>query len=310
MRTFKTMILINISGPTASGKSDLAVELAKKLGVENCWLISTDSRQIYKGLNLGTGKVEGSFKNGIFYFEGARHFLIDYVDPKLNYTLADYLKDYCDLFENEYLSSPKYVILVGGTGLYSKAILEEYQPGILKLEFANSFEKMQRQLRQLDLFSLQQKYLEISKDSLTTLNHSEFFNPRRLVAKILHFSGQKQNWFTNLTYPKYTQKLDFRIDIETPDLQSKIRKRLVVRIDEGMIEEIENFEYLGFKKLWSLGLEYRMISLYLRGLLTYEEMLTKLTGQINQYAKRQVTWLNKQNSIKIKNLSEIMKNLN
>ncbi|MGL4759200.1 MAG: hypothetical protein ACRCXZ_07710, partial [Patescibacteria group bacterium] len=130
--------LIALGGQTSSGKSEMAIELAQKL--KDCWIISCDSRQVYKYLNLGTGKIAGSWEmvlhNGqlihTYLYQDIPHFFIDNVDPSKQYSLAHFLADFRDFCKNHTL--PKYLILCGGTGLYIKAILERYRINEIKAE--------------------------------------------------------------------------------------------------------------------------------------------------------------------------------
>ena len=304
------MQLITILGQTSSGKSDLAVELAKNViskGKKAC-VVSCDSRQIYKGLNIGTGKIEGkwTFDNQIsrevFEHEGIKHFMIDFVDPHNNYNLQSYVLDFYNLML-EIQNSFDYVILVGGTGLYAKAIVEQLDLGQVKLEQLEDYNEYKTKLQNLNLLGLQLKL----KDLNIQLNNSDHNNRVRLVSNLLKNHSQKLGWIKPSQYFKFEKQYLFAIEVDQNQLKQKIENRLIQRFNKGLIDEIKQFEYLGEPKFLSLGLEYRQAWHFMHGKLTHSQLQINLLTENLQYAKRQLTWLKKQKNLMwIRNFKEII----
>lgn len=292
------MKLIVLLGQTSSGKSDMSVELAHKLNGEVC-IVSADSRQVYKGLDLGTGKVEGVWQDGVYLYGGVKHFLIDYVNPSEYYTLIDYTKDFYDLFENY---KPDWVILTGGTGLYTRAISDNFELNELKPEYQLQFDNLKEALQKKTKEELQ------TLADKTSLNESDYNNPRRLINKILNTEALNNKWFEPVKKRQFDKIYKFGINVDTTHLRDKIYKRIVTRIENGMLEEIKKAkQQYGLQRMLDLGLEYKWTSLYLNNEYTYEDYLSKLTQETNQYAKRQLTWLKKENNlIWINNLGELL----
>jgi tRNA dimethylallyltransferase len=288
--------LIALGGQTSSGKSEMAIGLAKEL--QDCWIINCDSRQIYKYLNLGTGKVPGNWdmiQSGnqlihTYLYEGIPHFFIDTIDPQIQYSLAQFLSDFRDFCLSHTL--PKYLILCGGTGLYIKAILEKYILDEIKPEFKDEYEKEKTSIEVLPLTDLQQIYSTFNTEN--TPNTSDFQNSRRLKNKILTQISKLHNWAEPIHLPEFAKSYNFAIQSDQIELSTKIKNRIVTRIDQGMIREVESLEFLGTDRLLSLGLEYRLTRLYLMGQMTYVEYIQKLSSDSINYAQKQLTWLKKQ----------------
>jgi tRNA dimethylallyltransferase len=362
------MHLITLLGQTCSGKSDMAVELALELramGRGPVWIVNCDSRQIYRHLNLGTGKVAGHWQeiksseskvknpnfyksetgqkvhskveNGsfapsqdpdlvrtakkikqAFFYRGFPHFLIDYVDPAQRYSLVDYLADWCSLFNQLNSPTPEFVILTGGTGLYAKAINEEYQPGLIKQQFQENYQAWRERLQSLTLLDLKQEYAQAlaengpqNQDStqLNQLNQSDSQNPRRLQNWLLRKQASQNSWTQNLNYPKFETKWVLAIQANQTDLHLKIKARLAERVKLGMVEEVMSLDHLGQRHI-ELGLEYRIIWQYLLGHLTDDQWQVQLQKEIERYAKRQLTWLKKESLSWVGSSGDILKLLN
>jgi tRNA dimethylallyltransferase len=301
------MQLITLLGQTSSGKSDMAIELAKKLILKNykVCIVGCDSRQVYKGLNIGTGKIEGDWINGIFTFQGISHYMIDFVDPQIDYNLQNYISDFYTLI-NKIEYEHDYAILVGGTGLYAKAIVERVELGDVKTQYRNQYEGLKKELQTLSKADLQQKVQELKIE----MNNSDYNNPIRLVSKLLKSESQKQNWLNRSKFYEFSKQYLFAIDIDQTILKDKIKTRLYSRFNQGLLDEIKKFEYLGEDKFMSLGLEYRQGWMYLKDIITQEVLQENLLIQNLQYSKRQLTWLKKQkNLIWIRNLEDLINNL-
>ena len=301
------MTLIILLGQTCSGKSQMAVDLAKKLGYS--WIVNCDSRQVYQYLNIGTAKVDGTWQEfynfgKVFIYQDIPHFLIDFVNPIKKYSLHKFLQDWCNLFQRYQNYLPEFVILTGGTGLFAKGISHQYQLGDIDSQFKDIFENQKYILNQQNLQQLQKQIEEI--DGIEYFNQSDFFNRRRLINRILQYYSQKFGWFkqNHLDYPQFEKTFEFAITIEQELLKERIKFRLNERIQNGLLLEVSNLQ-IDEDRLWELGLEYRISSLYLKGWLSHNEWKSKLFQENCKYAKRQLTWLKKQSLIWIDGLESL-----
>lgn len=291
------MNLIAILGQTSSGKSELAVQLAKKLG--RACVINCDSRQIYRGLNVGTGKVEGHWDKKMYFYKNIEHFLIDSVNPETQFALIDYLQAFVKLIP-ELETKYDTIILSGGTGFWAKAILEKVELGFVKAQFDTEYQEFKRKLQSKTITQLQNLV------GAKILNQSDFQNPYRLVSHLLRQESIHQNWLSPIQYPNFESTKAFVIQVDQEVLKQKIKSRLVERVSLGIVEETEKILYLGRDRIWQLGLEYRLSWCYLHGLITQTEYENKLVQENLQYAKRQLTWLKKQDYIIWKTTQEIL----
>jgi len=282
--------LIVILGPTSAGKTKLAVKLAKLFNGE---IVSADSRQVYQGLDIGTGKDKKEYGR-------VKYHLIDVVSPKKRFSLADYQK-LAYLAIDDILQRGKVPFLVGGTGLYIQAIVDGYQLDDVKPDAA-----LRKKLEQKTLAELQ----ILAKKYKVDLNQSDFNNKRRLIRKLeVHLNSAEHSPLTNK--PKYDCLL-LGLALPKIELEKKIDQRLKQRLaKEGLIEEVKklNKNGLSWKKLDEFGLEYRFIAQYLQSKLTYEQMTAKLAIAIYQFAKRQMTWFKRDKRIIWLAKSEQGKNL-
>jgi tRNA dimethylallyltransferase len=300
------MKLITILGQTCSGKTQMSLDLFRhfqKLG-KSCWIVNFDSRQIYRGLNHGTAKVEGFWRDKVYWVnQDIPHYLIDYVEPNLQYNLSNYLADFCDLFRSE---QPDYVILVGGTGLYAKATNEEMDLGIVKKDFEQDYNEKKNQLNNIGLYELQKL---VSNKNLK-LNESDYMNKIRLVSNLLRRESIDSGWLESIDYPKFEQKYYCAIRIEDQlALQNQIKERIKLRINQGLILETQTLILnLGSKRVDELGLEYRLTQRFLSGEIMELEWIEQLGNENWQYAKRQLTWLKREkNIIWIKSIKDLIK---
>ncbi|MDO8564943.1 MAG: tRNA (adenosine(37)-N6)-dimethylallyltransferase MiaA [bacterium] len=289
--------VIAVVGPTAVGKSALAVELAKRFNGE---VISADSRQVYQGLTIGTGKITKREMLGI------PHHLLDVASPRGQYSVARYVKEGHRTI-SEIVRRKKLPIVVGGTGLYIDALLGEMQfpdvppnPALRKKLAKKSTSELFSLLKKLDL-----------KRAKTIDRH----NPRRLVraieiARTAKLTPVPEQSSVRGTARNLKRKTDAKSHLYKPlyiglvvpreKLQKRIAKRLVRRIKGGMIAEVRNLHTssMSWKRLDSLGLEYRYVAQHLRGLISEKEMVAKLQTEIWHYAKRQMTWFRRNKKIK------------
>lgn len=270
--------LIVILGPTATGKTKLAVKLARAFNGE---IVSADSRQVYVGMDIGTGK-------DLQDYGRVPSHLIDVVSPKKRFSLSAYQKLAYTAID-DILARGKVPFLVGGTGLYISAIVDGYHLDEVEPDF-----ELRKKLNQKTLAQLQ----ALAKKYDLVLNRSDFNNKRRLIRKIevIQKSKEPKNQKNN---PKY-DCLMLGLTLPKQKLDKKIDRRLKERLEkEGLIDEVKNLKKhsLSWKKLDEFGLEYRLIAQYLQGKLTYEAMLAKLAVAIHQFAKRQLTWFKRDQRI-------------
>ncbi|RJQ24019.1 tRNA (adenosine(37)-N6)-dimethylallyltransferase MiaA [Candidatus Parcubacteria bacterium] len=273
-----------IVGPTASGKSDCAVLIAKKVNGE---IISADSRQVYKGMNLGTGKITKKEMAGI------PHHLLDTTNPWNEFSVSRY-KRLGRKIIIEIIQRGKTPIVCGGTGHYIEALVD----GLIIPEV-----RPDKQLRKvLQNKTPQELFKQLQKLDPERASTIDMHNPRRLVRAIeiaTHLGRVPQKQYDPLPY----KTLWIGISKEKEELEKRIHTRLLSRIKKGMIQEIQNLHdgklgrSVSWKKLDNFGLEYRYVSRHLRGLITKEEMIHQLEKEIIDYSKRQHTWFKRNKRI-------------
>jgi len=285
----KKIKIIIILGQTATGKSDLATRIAKRLGGE---IISADSRQVYKGLDIGSGKITKKEMRGVF------HYLLDVTSPKRQFSAAKYKK----LADNKIIKiykTGKIPFIVGGSGFYIQTIVD----GLVlpKVKPNNKLRKELEKKSAKKLFSMLKK---LDKNRAKKIEKD---NPRRLIraieiAKVL---GKTPKLKTNSEYEA------LQIGLKLPDkkLKNNIHKRLISRIRRGMISEVKKLhaKNISWKRLESFGLEYRFIARYLQGKIKKKEMLDELETEIWHFAKRQMRWFKRDARIKWFNPNEVKK---
>lgn len=263
--------IITIYGPTASGKTSIAVQLADMLGAV---LFSGDSRQVYKGMDIGTGKDLSEYQVGD---NSIPYRMIDIAEAGEQYNLHRYIKDFYSAFDELPRETPK--VLCGGTGLYITAILGGYK--MPKVPINNA---LRRELDQLSIEELQEKLLEVGGN----LSEIDANNSRRLVRAIeVALAGKVAvETHTPLKGPI------FCVDVSREVRRERISKRLAARLQDGMIEEVQGLlKTVEPDALIRYGLEYKFVTYYLQGKLSYEEMYKGLETAIHQFAKRQMTWV-------------------
>ena len=271
--------IIAIVGPSASGKSDLAVELA---GLFSGEVISVDSRQVYRGMDIGTGKITQKEMKGI------PHHLLDVASPKRTFTVAQY-KQKADVAIRSIVKRGKLPILCGGTGFYIHAVTDGV---ILPNVLPNPI--LRKQLAKLSTNELFLRLLSTDPERATTIDGK---NPRRLV-RAIEIANELGKVPTLHIDPPY-KTLFIGIEVPNDLLRQRIHKRLLARMDQGMMEEVVRLHHDGcsWKRMEDLGLEYRYLARHLEGKLGYDEMLAALELEIMHYAKRQYTWFRKNKRI-------------
>ena len=274
--------IIIVLGTTASGKTTLGVALARDFKGE---IISADSRQVYKGMDLGTGK-------DLIEYGAIPYHLIDVISPKNSYNLARWLKStYQKIAEIQ--KRGHLPIIVGGTALYLKALIENYQ-----LAPENIDQNLRQELSSQPLSRLVTRLKRLDPLGATKIDLN---NPRRVtraLEKLLTEPSDRAKTDQKSTAGQTTPSYEFLILGRTyprETLRQRILQRLQERLEQGMVTEVANLHAQGvsWQKLDDFGLEYRFISRYLRGQLTEVEMREKLHIAICQFAKRQMTWFKK-----------------
>lgn len=296
--------LLAIMGPTATGKTDLALRLAKKFNGE---LVACDSRQVYRGLDIGTVKHPGGGLGFRIYdlrweVDGINIWMYDVADPATQFTVYDYVAQSAKVID-DIVSRGKLPILVGGTGLYFKAVLD----GLPNLDIPIDPD-LRFKLEELDLGGLQNKLKELDPQKWESLNNSEKNNPRRLLRSIeLNIMNPyiNQNDKIQITNDKY-EVLKIGLTAPRPVLYQKIDSRLDSHISEGLIEEGKRLISggLSLKRLRDLGLEYGVLADLFEGNISHNELAEKLKTKLHQYAKRQLTWFNKTKDVEWFDISE------
>lgn len=271
------MNLITILGPTAAGKTQLASRLAQKYNGE---IISADSRQVYKGMDLGTGK---DLQDYIVDGKKIPYHLIDIADPKEEFNLYRFLEFFYKTF-SEVTSRGKVPFLAGGTGLYLDAVLRSYS-----MREALDSEEYISELEVLTLQELQTRLLTVNP---MVHNTTDLLDKKRLIDALRIAESKLPGGL------KPRVKIDplvIGVYLERKVVKERITRRLKARLQEGMIDEVKNLLESGvsFEKLDFFGLEYRFIGQYLKGSLNYNDMYQKLNSAIHAFAKRQMTWFRK-----------------
>jgi len=282
--------IIVILGPTSSGKSDLAIEIAQKYDGE---IISADSRQIYRNMNIGTGKITKSEQ------KLAHHYMLDIVFPKTNYNVAKFKKQ-AEKIIQDILQREKLPIICGGTGFWIKALVDDVNFPEVKPDW---------KLREkLEKYSAEKLFSMLEKMDPKRANNIDARNKVRLIRAIeICRSLGKVPPINNTSKNKKNDFLQIGINTTREKLNKRIKIRLAKRFQRGMIREVKKLheQGLNWKKIESFGLGYYWIPKYLKGELTKEEVFEKTYQAEKDYAKRQMTWFQKDKRIKwIKNLKE------
>lgn len=298
--------IIIILGPTATGKTKLAAKLASKFNGE---IISADSRQVYRGMDIGTGKDLKDYKVKL-KGAGVPYHLIDVISPKIGFNVAKY-QQLAYRAIDDVLSRGKQPFLVGGTGLYIDAVVKGYTFDQIKDQ--RSKIKNKRIRKELNKLLLPRLLARLKKIDPATYKVIDKKNRRRVqrALEIYYETGQPKSAQPAAVPPGY-EILILGIKFPLEKIYQKIDSRLEARIKEGMIAEVKKLRRQGvsWKRLDEFGLEYRYVSRYLRGLLSYEQMIAELRQAIHHFAKRQLTWFKRNKDIIwIKNYPEAEKKI-
>lgn len=276
--------VIVICGPTASGKTALSIELAKKIDGE---IVSADSMQIYKDMNIGTAKPEDDEKQGI------KHYLMDYISPQQRYSVAQFKNDATKAIE-EIIEKGKTPIVVGGTGLYIDSLIYGIEYNDIKID-EDYRKKLERIIETQGLEALYNKANEIDSQAMKKISPNDQKRIIR-VLEIYHATGKtktEQEEESRKNEVKYNYKV-FALNMDREKLYERINKRVDIMIEKGLIQEVNNLQrkYNEFPTAMQ-GLGYKEVVDYLQGEYTQEEMIEKIKMESRRYAKRQLTWFRK-----------------
>ena len=271
--------MIVVLGPTASGKSGLGIFLARKFKGE---IISADSRQVYRGMNIGTGKVSRKEQRAV------KHYLLDVINPKKVFTVSDFKKLGEKSIKN-ILSKNRIPFIVGGTGFYIDALVKDFG-----LPEVPPDKKLRLKLEKITSENLYKKLKRLDPHRARTIDPK---NKRRLIRALEIIKN------TSKPVPKLVSSIKYQVlwlGLKPKNLEKMIKLRLDKRLKQGMVKEVKNLLRSGVsrKRLYDLGLEYRWISEYLSDKASYTEMKKGLLRDIVKYSKRQMTWFKKNKEIK------------
>ena len=295
--------VVVIVGPTASGKTSLSIELAKKIDGE---IVSSDSMQIYKDMNIGTAKVTKEEAQGI------KHYLVDFVSPDERYTVSDFKRDSENAI-NEILLKGKTPIVVGGTGLYVNSLIYgiEYQEMNFDEEYRNELMKKAEDPEELQ--KLWKEAEKIDPDSMKIISK----NDKKRIIRVLEIykatgkTKTEQEILSRKNEVKYDFKV-FGINMDREKLYERINKRVDIMITAGLEDEVKMLikKYNEFPTAMQ-GMGYKEVVQYFNGMLTREEMIEKVKQETRRYAKRQLTWFRKNKEIIwLDGMNDMQENIN
>jgi len=282
--------LVTLLGPTASGKTHLAVRLAASMGAE---IISGDSRQVYRGMDIGTGKDLNEY---VLNGEAIPYHLIDIVEPGYKYNVYEFQRDFLKAYD-DITGRGKPVVLCGGTGLYLESVLKEYKllPVPVNDELRNSLEG--KSLGELT---------EILAAYKTLHNKTDVDTVKRAVRAIEIEEYYRTHPQEHGEFPSMPN-LVFGLKLDRDERRKRITGRLHERLHNGLIEEVRGLLDSGLtdKDLIYYGLEYKYVTLYLTTQMSYDDLFVQLETAIHQFAKRQMTWFRKDHRIKWLDMEEL-----
>lgn len=273
--------VIAVVGPTASGKSDLAVEIARAIGGE---VVSADSRQVYAGLDIGSGKITKKEMRGV------PHHMLSIMSPSRTCTVSLYQKKARGIVSH-ILKSGGIPVVCGGTGQYVDALLYDTRFPAVKPDMT-----LRKKLERNDTETL---FKLLRKKDPSRAKNIDPHNRRRLIRALEIADSMGTSPPPNPSPHPLYQTLFIGINPHREILYGRIRRRLTKRIREGMLEEVRNLHERGvsWKRLEDFGLEYRYASLFLRGKITKKEFTEQLFSEIKKYSKRQMTWFKRNTDI-------------
>ena len=283
----KTPIII-LTGPTAVGKTDLSINIAKELNAE---IISADSMQIYKYMDIGSAKVTYEEMDGV------KHYLIDEVKPDYPFSVSEFQERANKCIE-EITKKGKKVIVTGGTGLYLNSLI--YNMDFAKSDANNELrEKLAQELKEYGIDHMYNKLKKLDEESANRIHKN---NTKRVIRAIeVALSGKKMNDFSNdLKYNEKYEPIIIVLNRDREHLYERINKRVDTMMDQGLVEEVKNLLDLGYTKdmISMQGIGYKEIIKYLDGEYTFDEAEEIIKRDSRRYAKRQLTWFRRYENAK------------
>lgn len=284
------------------GKTALSIELAKKINGE---IVSADSMQIYKNMNIGSAKPSKEEMQGI------KHYLIDFIEPDKRYSVAEYKKQ-AEIVIQEILKKAKNPIIVGGTGLYVNSLIYgiEYNDIGIDNKYRQELEQI---VKEKGLDTLYEMAIKIDKQAMQKISQNDKKRIMR-VLEIYHQTGKtktEQETASRKNEIKYDYRV-FAINMDRQLLYDRINKRVDIMIQNGLIQEVQNLlkTYKEFPTAMQ-GLGYKEVKDYLQGNINKEEMIDKIKMETRRYAKRQITWFKRNNqAIWLEGTNNIQNNIN
>ncbi len=290
----KKIPLIILTGPTAVGKTELSINLAKSLDAD---IISADSMQIYEYMDIGSAKVTKEEMNGV------THYLIDEVKPNYAFSVSEFQSRANKYIEKIYQEG-KNILVTGGTGLYLNSLI--YNMDFAKSDANNELrDKLQQELKENGIDYMHQKLKELDSDAADRIHKN---NTKRVIRALeVCLSGEKMNDFSNdLRFNEKYEPIIIVLNREREHLYERINKRVDIMMDCGLIDEVKNLLSMGYTKdmISMQGIGYKEIIKYLDGEYTLDEAVEIIKRDSRRYAKRQLTWFRRYKDAKWFNLDE------
>ncbi|MDU4935184.1 MAG: tRNA (adenosine(37)-N6)-dimethylallyltransferase MiaA [Peptostreptococcaceae bacterium] len=290
----KKIPLIILTGPTAVGKTDLSIKIAKDLDAE---IISADSMQIYEYMDVGSAKVTKEEMDGI------HHYMIDEVKPDFKFSVSEFQLR-ADKYIDEIIEKNKLPLVTGGTGLYLNSLI--YNMDFAKSDANNELrESLRLELEEHGIDYMHEKLRSLDEESANRIHKN---NTKRVIRALeVCLSGEKMNDFSrDLKFNDKYEPIIIVLNRERDHLYERINKRVDIMLEKGLIDEVKNLLNMGYSKdLVSMqGIGYKEIIKYLDGEYTYDEAIEVIKRDSRRYAKRQITWFKRYESAKWFNLDE------
>ncbi|UWD47245.1 tRNA (adenosine(37)-N6)-dimethylallyltransferase MiaA [Clostridioides difficile] len=284
----KKIPLIILTGPTAVGKTDLSIKLAKDMDAE---IISADSMQIYKYMDIGSAKVTSE------EMQGVKHYLIDEVKPDYPFSVSEF-QQRAKKYISEINQKGKSVLVTGGTGLYLNSLI--YNMDFAKSDANNELrEELQKQLLENGIDYMHDRLKSLDEEAANRIHKN---NTKRVIRALeVCLSGKKMNDFSSdLKFNDDYQPIIIVLNRDREHLYERINMRVDIMLESGLVEEVKKLLNMGFKKdmISMQGIGYKEILKYLDGEYTYEEAIEIIKRDSRRYAKRQITWFKRYETAK------------
>ena len=293
--------VIVICGPTASGKTSLSISLAKKINGE---IVSCDSMQIYKEMDIGSAKPT------VEEMQEIKHYLVDFVSPEKRYSVSEYKDDASKAIE-EIINKGKTPIIVGGTGLYLNSLIYNIQYNEMEVDL-NYRRELEKEAEEYGLEVLYNRAKEIDPEAMEKVSANDKKRITR-VLEIYNATGRNKTELEKKSRKEVPYNyLIFGINMERSILYDRINKRVDIMLEQGLIEEVKNLinKYSNMPTAMQ-GLGYKEVKEFLDGNISKEEMIEKIKMETRRYAKRQITWFKRiENIIWLDGLNKTEENVN